>query len=201
LVPRGGIEPPTRGFSVPLSPSRRVSFPSGDVRQAPRKAREARYAEARSCTVPFTWFHLVQSDVLPVGRAAAVAPPRLGRLSRQLREMQAGVDVLLRGLGILVPSLSHDREECGRSAVRTELEPTPLQPRSARKLRSQLARLGLRVRGKPRGPGARQRRRKQRPLSLHHPRHRRFSCLSGRSRIAGKEKLPRRRAPARAHAG
>ena len=122
------------GIFSPFEPVEKSQLPSGDVRQAPFKTRQGRYAEARSCTVPFTWFHLVQSDVLLVGRAAAVAPPRLGRLSRQLREMQAGVDVLLR-------------------------------------------------------------------LSLHHPRHRRFSCLSGRSRIAGKEELPRRRAPARAHAG
>src|SRR5216683_2170912 len=51
LVPRGGIEPPTRGFSVPSSPSRRGRFPSREVRQAPLKTRQARYAEARSCTV------------------------------------------------------------------------------------------------------------------------------------------------------
>ena len=51
LVPRGGIEPPTRGFSVPSNPSRRVELPSVDVRQAHVKTRQGRYAEARSSTV------------------------------------------------------------------------------------------------------------------------------------------------------
>src|SRR5260370_32826784 len=51
LVPRGGIEPPTRGFSVPFRSLGKSKLPSGDVRQAPLKTRQGRYAEARSCTV------------------------------------------------------------------------------------------------------------------------------------------------------
>src|SRR2546425_5097005 len=51
LVPRGGIEPPTRGFSVPFGPSEKSPLRPGDVRQAPFRTRQDRYAEARTCTV------------------------------------------------------------------------------------------------------------------------------------------------------
>src|SRR3954467_14470185 len=52
------------GIFSPLKPVENSELPSGDVRQAPFKTRQGRYAEARSCTVPFTWFHLFGPDVL-----------------------------------------------------------------------------------------------------------------------------------------
>ncbi len=51
LVPRGGIEPPTRGFSVPSSPSGRASFPlEASVKHVPRpvKAGTPKHGLARS---------------------------------------------------------------------------------------------------------------------------------------------------------
>src|SRR5436853_5877285 len=51
LVPRGGIEPPTRGFSVPSSPSRRASFPLGTSVKHPSrpvKAGTPKHGHARS---------------------------------------------------------------------------------------------------------------------------------------------------------
>src|SRR5712664_4717102 len=54
-VPRGGIEPPTRGFSVPLSPSRRVSLPlgtSGKHPSRPVKAGTPKHGHARSLSSP-----------------------------------------------------------------------------------------------------------------------------------------------------
>src|SRR2546421_2655868 len=51
LVPRGGIEPPTRGFSVPLSPSRRARLPLGTSVEhvaRPVKAGTPKHGHARS---------------------------------------------------------------------------------------------------------------------------------------------------------
>ena len=51
MVPRGGIEPPTRGFSVPLSPSRRVSLSLGKSVKHPSrpvKAGTPKHGHARS---------------------------------------------------------------------------------------------------------------------------------------------------------
>ena len=67
------------------------------------------------------WFHRVQSRRPTCRENAAIAPLRLGRVPRQLRQVNAGVDVLLRRLRILVPSLSHHSEEGSVSAVRTKL--------------------------------------------------------------------------------
>src|SRR2546426_662085 len=50
LVPRGGIGPPTRDFESLKAPRRTLASLWGRP-SAPRKARQARYAEARSCTV------------------------------------------------------------------------------------------------------------------------------------------------------
>ena len=66
LVPRGGIEPPTRGFSVPFVPSEDRPLLSADVCQAPAKARQGGYAEARSCTA--LRCETAQQEVAPVDR-------------------------------------------------------------------------------------------------------------------------------------
>src|SRR5437868_3657278 len=89
LVPRGGIEPPTRGFSVPSSPSRRASFPLGTSVKHPArpvKAGTPKHGHARSVSRGSIVF---SPDVLLVRRAAAIAQLRLGRVSRQLRQMHA----------------------------------------------------------------------------------------------------------------
>src|SRR3989449_11771268 len=51
VVPRGGIEPPTRGFSVPFCPSEKARFPLGtSVKHVPRpvKVGTPKHGHARS---------------------------------------------------------------------------------------------------------------------------------------------------------
>jgi hypothetical protein len=73
LVPRGGIEPPTRGFSVPSSPSGRASFPLGTSVKLPARpvkpgtpkhghARSAQFSMASLGTRPNS-FRLLETSV------------------------------------------------------------------------------------------------------------------------------------------
>jgi len=55
LVPRGRNRTIDTGIFSPFEPVEKSESLSGEVRQAPFKTRQGRYAEARSCTVPFTW--------------------------------------------------------------------------------------------------------------------------------------------------
>ena len=61
LVPRGRNRTTDTWIFSPFEPVEKSESLSGEVRQAPFKTRQGRYAEARSCTVPFTWFHRVWS--------------------------------------------------------------------------------------------------------------------------------------------
>src|SRR5205814_1754156 len=54
LVPRGGIEPPTRGFSVPSNPLGGSAFSLWGRPSRPAKTRQDRYPEAQRSTVART---------------------------------------------------------------------------------------------------------------------------------------------------
>jgi len=68
LVPRGGIEPPTRGFSVPKTPSETLRFPLGtSVKHSARPVKPGtpKHGHARSLSCGSIVF---SPDVLLVGR-------------------------------------------------------------------------------------------------------------------------------------